>query len=186
MVKAQQQQKAQAGNEWSNILPKSTPIRKSADHCKLSVWPKEVGVGWLCYPGISTGTHDGNKLTHNSATHQGMLIHSHLSLLSHFGLILIKRVELMCASWSPLEKKWGGGEGAQARMFHWNFPKDPCVQGKSHHHHSYSYMMWLTVSMCMHGWGDCVFEDLMIFFVILWFFQHSVIPAVSSYCGQCC
>ena len=74
-----------------------------------------------------------------------------------------------------LEKKKGGGKH-RLEMFHWNFPKDPCVQGKSHHHHSYPYMMWLTVSMCMHGWGDCVLEDLMIFLWFYDFFQHSVIP----------
>ena len=38
------------------------------------------------------------------------LSHSHISSLSHCGLILARRVELVCVSWSPLTKKkcrWG-------------------------------------------------------------------------------
>ena len=34
-----------------------------------------------------------------------MIYSSHLSLLSHCGLILAKRVELVCTSWSPVKRK---------------------------------------------------------------------------------
>ena len=48
--------------------------------------------------------------TSSHSTRQGTLSHSRLSSLSHRGLILAERVELVCASESPLKKK----EKAQA------------------------------------------------------------------------
>ena len=50
----------------------------------------------------SVGTY---QETSSHASHQGTHGHSHLNSLSHCGLILIKRVELVCASLSPLFKK---------------------------------------------------------------------------------
>ena len=48
----------------------------------------------------SVGTYHSIRLTSPYAAHQGTFSHSCLSSLSHCGLILALRVELMCASWS--------------------------------------------------------------------------------------
>ena len=69
------------------------------------------------------------------ATHHRMLDHHRLSLLNHCGLILVWRVKLVCANWSPLEKKkkgrqrkkMGGGEGIDSSKV---FPQNPCTRGK--------------------------------------------------------
>ena len=56
----------------------------------------------------SVGTY---QETSSHATRQETLGHSRLNSLSHCGLILAERVELVCATQSPLEKKKStGGE----------------------------------------------------------------------------
>ena len=67
--------------------------------------------------------------TSSHATRPGTLGHSRLSSLSHHGLILAQRVELVCASYSPLLKKcrW---RGMNSRTFYY-----PCTRGRSRHHH---------------------------------------------------
>ena len=74
-----------AGYTWTGICP----------------FPNKIGVGWLCCPSIVCKPVKINSHT----THQGTLGHSHHSPLSHCGLILSERVELMCMSWSPHKKK---------------------------------------------------------------------------------
>ena len=53
----------------------------------------------------SVGTY---QETSSHATRQGTLGHSRLSSLSHCGLILAERVELVCASNLHLKKSAGG------------------------------------------------------------------------------
>ena len=73
----------------------------------------------------SVGTY---QETSSHASHQGTHSHSHLNSLSHCGLILVKRVELVCASLSPLFKK-KRRQGMNCRTIFQN----PRTQGKSHH-----------------------------------------------------
>ena len=65
------------------ILPKL----QVADYTKTRIhpWPNKVGVGWHCCPCI---VWEPTRETTSPATHQGTLCHNHLSLLSHYGLIL--------------------------------------------------------------------------------------------------
>ena len=51
---------------------------------------------------LSVGTYPE---TSSHANRQGTFGHSRLRSLSHCGLILALRVELVCASYSPLQKK---------------------------------------------------------------------------------
>ena len=70
--------------------------------------------------------------TSSHATRQGKLGHSRLSSPSHCGLILAYRVELVCASYSPLKKeKKKSRRGMNSRPFSPN----PRTRGKCHHHH---------------------------------------------------
>ena len=48
-------------------------------------WSNKVRVGWLC---CSSKVWEPIREISSHTTHQGMLIHNHLSLLSHCGLIL--------------------------------------------------------------------------------------------------
>ena len=68
--------------------------------------------------------------TSSHATRLGTLGHSRLSSLSHHGLILAQRVELVCASYSPLLKKcrWRGMNSRTSSQ-------NPRKQGKSRYHH---------------------------------------------------
>ena len=65
------------------------------------------------------------------ATRQGPFGHSRLSSLSHCGLILPKRVELVCESESPLKKKKKSTSGEWIVE---HSSQSPGMRGKSHHH----------------------------------------------------
>ena len=91
------------------------------------------GVGWLCRPDTLW---EPIRETSSHASHQEMLIYSHLSLLSHCGLILgLKEWNCCCASWSPLKRTNREG-GVQEKhifgMICWTFPHDTHVGGQSH------------------------------------------------------
>ena len=98
-------------------------------------WSYKVRVGWLSCPRT---VWEPIRETSSHTIHQGMLDHSCLTLLSHCGLTDpgLKRVELMCANWSPLTKKEGKKylkkKSAGQNCFD-NFPKNHHIRGKSHH-----------------------------------------------------
>ena len=71
--------KGQAGYTWACIHP----------------WPKRVG--WICCPGI---VWEPIREASSNAACQATLVHSHLSSLSHCGLILAEKVEMVHANWS--------------------------------------------------------------------------------------
>ena len=107
----------------------------------MHLWPNEVGVGWLCCPGVAW---DPIRETSSYATRQETLGHSRLSSLSHCGLTLAWCVELARASWSPLKKKekkssrWGWGiDSAKKNTHKKNTPFLPksSYAGKSHRRH---------------------------------------------------
>ena len=73
--------------------------------------------------------------TSSHALRQGAFGHSRLSSPSHCGLILTKRVELVCASLSlPIRKK----EKHRRGLIRQTSPSNPRMRGKSHHHHSHT------------------------------------------------
>ena len=68
-------------------------------------WLGEVREGWLSCPVI---VWEPVREMFLHATHHGTFSHSHCSLLSHCGLTVAWKVELVCTSWSPFHKKKKG------------------------------------------------------------------------------
>ena len=82
-----------------------TPVKSTGDSLHLNTYAlsyNEVGVRWLCWPGIEC---ESIRKISSHATRQWILVHSSLRSLSHSGMTLTSRVELACASLSPLKKK---------------------------------------------------------------------------------
>ena len=100
----------------------------------MHLWLNEVGVGWLCRcPGIVRKPI--RKRAHAQLVRE-TLGHSRLSSLSHCGLILAQRVELVCASSSPLNKQKQTKKKALAGndLSNITFSPNPRTRGKRHHH----------------------------------------------------
>ena len=95
----------------------------------------------------SVGTYQINKLTSNLSGNA--CSHSFLSLLSHCGLMLAWRVELVCTSWSPLNKREKKSTVESCSSHTPSLPQNPCMHGKSHY---YSYVAfwfaWETLVRC--------------------------------------
>ena len=91
-------------------IPRSFSQQYRGQVTAKHAWLNEVEKGWPCCPGI---VWEPIRQTSSHATRQGTLGHGRLSLLSHCGLILVLRLEMVCQSQSPLRKekeKSSGGE----------------------------------------------------------------------------
>ena len=97
---------------------------------RIHTWPNEVGVGWQHCLGI---VWDPARETSSDAARQRPLIHSRLSSLSHYGLILTEKNGIgareLISTKKIISKK------AKAGNYLSNLAQDPRMSGKSHHHH---------------------------------------------------
>ena len=124
------------------IINKQTNKRGGLLAIQISVFPYESSNPCICGLTMLLSRHSVGTYheTSSHATRQGTLGHSRLSLLNHCGLILASRVELVCVSQAPLEKK-------KFQMHRWRknsqtFSQNPQKQGKSHHHHIAKYVLF--------------------------------------------
>ena len=83
----------------------------------------------MLLPRHSVGTY---LATNSHTTHQGTLSHSHLSSLSHCGLILAKEWN-KCAQANLHFKKKKTAKKRRQGINHQTFSQNPHLQGKSHH-----------------------------------------------------
>ena len=111
------------GTESSKVLPNSLCVQGESHHHHQS----------------AGGRSQSGNLPRKQAHTQLIREHSATIVSACWATVdwsWIKRVELVCMSWSPLKKKkkkvWVGTESSKV------LPNSLCVQGESHHHHHLS------------------------------------------------